>query len=146
MAMRVERTGGNKATARLCCPCNRGNTTSKSESRTNMTKGVCCADWETFSSGSPFESTFDFSRALRVGKIVFFSGCTAVQSGGAVGGVADACARAVKSLKTVETSWQQAGASMKDVVGSRIFSADLSGRPDPQEKHSAKFSSIFVQL
>ena len=95
------------------------------------------------SSGSPFEPTFGFSRAVKVGNMVFVSGSTAILPDGSVAGVGDPYAQAVQALKTIEGALEQAGASMKDVVRTRIFSTDLMGHLDALAKaHSEVFSSI----
>ncbi len=98
---------------------------------------------QNISSGSPFEPTFGFSRAVKVGNMVFVSGSTAIQPDGTVAGVGDPYAQAVQALKTIESALQQAGASMKDVVRTRLFSTDLIDHLDALAKaHSEVFGTI----
>ncbi len=95
------------------------------------------------SSGSPFEPAFGFSRAVKVGNQVFVSGSTAIQPDGSVAGVGDPYAQAVQALKTIEAALQQAGASMKDVVRTRIFSTNIMDHLDALAKaHSEVFGTI----
>ncbi len=95
------------------------------------------------SSGSPFEPTFGYSRAVRVGNMVFVSGSTAIQPDGTVTGVGDPYAQAAQALETIEKALVQAGGSMKDVVRTRIFSTDLMGHLEALSKaHSEVFGEI----
>jgi enamine deaminase RidA (YjgF/YER057c/UK114 family) len=76
------------------------------------------------SSGSPFEPIVGFSRAVRVGNMVCVSGTTAGSSGKPVA-VGDPEAQTRAILETVERVLVDAGASLKDVVRTRIYLTDI---------------------
>ena len=77
------------------------------------------------SSGSPFEPIVGFSRAVRVGNIVAVSGTTAGSSGKPVA-IGDAVAQTRAILETIEKALAEAGASLKDVVRTRIYLTDIA--------------------
>ena len=78
------------------------------------------------SSGAPWESTVGYSRAVRIGNHIWVSGTTATDENGNVAGAGDAAAQARYALQKIERALHQAGASMSDVVRTRIFVTDIS--------------------
>ena len=77
------------------------------------------ADRQGVSSGSPFETTIGFSRALRVGDRVLVSGTGPVLPGG--GCPAGATAQARRCFEIIEAALAQAGAGLDDVVRTRMY-------------------------
>jgi len=77
------------------------------------------ADRQGVSSGSPFETTIGFSRALRVGDRVLVSGTGPVLPGG--GCPAGAAAQARRCFEIIEAALAQAGAGLDDVVRTRMY-------------------------
>ncbi len=94
------------------------------------------------SSGSPYEPKFGYSRAVRVGNMVFVSGSTATQADGSVAGVGDPYAQAVEALNTIKQALQKAGASLDHVVRTRIYLTNLDHFEAILKAHAELFSSI----
>jgi enamine deaminase RidA (YjgF/YER057c/UK114 family) len=94
------------------------------------------------STGTRWESEFGYSRAVRVGDRVFVAGTTAVDESGAVIGEGDPYAQAAAALRKIEAALTQAGASMRDVVRTRIFVTDMAFSEAVGRAHGEFFSEI----
>jgi enamine deaminase RidA (YjgF/YER057c/UK114 family) len=94
------------------------------------------------SSGAPYEPIFGYSRAVKVGNMVFVSGSTAIQPDGAVTGVGDVYAQTIAALRTIEKALQQAGASLKHVVRTRMFATNLDHTEAIGKAHAEFFRDI----
>jgi enamine deaminase RidA (YjgF/YER057c/UK114 family) len=93
------------------------------------------------SSGSPWEDVVGYSRAVRVGDTVHVSGTTAVRDG-AVVGVGDAYLQAKVALEIVAAALAECGASMADVVRTRMFVTDISRWEDVGRAHGEVFGEV----
>jgi len=76
------------------------------------------------SSGTPWEARVGFSRAVRIGNLVYTSGTTAMKDGALVG-INDARAQTVQILANIKWALEQAGASLADVVRYRVYVVDI---------------------
>lgn len=76
------------------------------------------------SSGAPWESTVGYSRAIRKGPHVWVSGTTAMRNG-QLQGEGDAYTQAKVCFEIIQSALEEAGASMADVVRTRIFVTDI---------------------
>lgn len=89
---------------------------------------------QNISTGSKWEPIIGYSRAVKVGSQIFVSGTTAPG--------ADVYEQASKALKTIEAALQQAGASMKNVVRTRLYLANIKEWEKAAKAHGEVFGEI----
>lgn len=93
------------------------------------------------SSGKPWESQVGYSRAVRVGPFIQVAGTTGVDEDGKVVS-ADAYQQARKALENIEAALVKAGASISDVVRTRIFVTDISQWEAIAKAHAEYFRDV----
>jgi enamine deaminase RidA (YjgF/YER057c/UK114 family) len=94
------------------------------------------------SSGSPYEPLVGFSRAVRVGDTVYVSGTVAWAKDGRLAGLGDMYAQAKQAIRNVEAALVQAGASLTDVVRTRIYVTDIAQLEEAARAHGEAFGEI----
>lgn len=94
------------------------------------------------SSGTRWERSVGYSRAVRVGPHIYVAGTTAVDGSGAVVGVGDAFAQTKFILRKIENALGEAGASMGRVVRTRMFVTDISRMEEIGRAHGEVFGEI----
>ncbi len=94
------------------------------------------------SSGAPWESIVGYSRAVRVGNQIEVAGTTAVDEAGNVVGVGDPAEQTRVILRKIEQALSAAGASLTDVVRTRIFVTDISQWEAIGRAHGEFFADI----
>ena len=94
------------------------------------------------SSGAPWEATVGYCRAVRVGKLIHVAGTTAVDAEGAVVAPGDAYGQARHILGTIERALLELGATMGDVVRTRMFVTDIGQWQAIGKAHGEWFADI----
>lgn len=94
------------------------------------------------SSGTVWEDIAGYSRAVRVGSLVFVSGTTATDANGEIVGRDDPYAQTVFIIQKIERALHEAGARLQDVVRTRIFVADANQWEAVARAHAEFFHEI----
>lgn len=97
---------------------------------------------QNFSSGAPFEEKAGYSRAVRVGNMVFVGGTTTTNAKGEVEGVGDAYLQTKIILRKIEAVLKRAGARISDVVRVRFYVTDITRGQEYIKAYSEWFKEI----
>ncbi len=94
------------------------------------------------SSGSPLEPEIGLSRAVRSGSYVCVAGTAPIAEGGSVAAPGDVYGQSVRCLDIAEQALQEAGASVADVVRTRVMLTDIEQWRDAARAHAQRFAQV----
>ncbi|MFD7256415.1 RidA family protein [Streptomyces sp. NPDC059874] len=94
------------------------------------------------SSGSPLEPQIGFSRAVRTGNHVAVAGTAPIADDGTAAAPGDVYAQTVRCLDIAERALREAGASLEDVVRTRIMLTDVTTWKESARAHGERFAAI----
>ncbi len=94
------------------------------------------------SSGSPYENSIGFSRAVRIGNLISVSGTAAIAADGSTSHVSDIYGQTIMCIKIMKKAIEEAGGSLDNVIRTRIMLTDISSWQDAAKAHGEFFSKI----
>jgi enamine deaminase RidA (YjgF/YER057c/UK114 family) len=97
---------------------------------------------ETFQSGTPWKSIVGYARVVRVGQALFVSGTTATDAEGRVVGAGDPYRQATQALANIRVALERAGASLADVVRTRMYVTNIEHWEAVGRAHREAFGDV----
>ena len=97
---------------------------------------------QNISSGAKWESIVGYSRAVRVDSRIYLTGTTAIDEQGEIVGLNDGYAQTIQVIRNIERALLQAGATLENVVRTRMFVTDISRWEEFGRAHREYFGEI----
>jgi enamine deaminase RidA (YjgF/YER057c/UK114 family) len=97
---------------------------------------------QNISSGAKWESIVGYSRAVRVDSRIYLTGTTAIDEQGEIVGLNDGYAQTVQVIRNIERALLQAGATLENVVRTRMFVTDITRWEEFGRAHREYFGEI----
>jgi enamine deaminase RidA (YjgF/YER057c/UK114 family) len=94
------------------------------------------------SSGSPFEPTIGFSRAVRIGGLICVAGTAPIAADGSTVGVGDAVRQAERCLEIIQAALVSAGAGLDNVIRTRVMLTRIEDWASVAQVHGQAFAGI----
>ena len=97
---------------------------------------------QNISSGSPFEKPIGFSRAVRMGDRIAVSGTAPIAADGTTAYPGDMYQQTLRCLEIIQEALEKAGASLGDVIRTRVYLMDADRWQDAASAHGKIFGDI----
>ena len=97
---------------------------------------------ERHGSGGAYEDAVGYSRVIRAGDLVVVAGCTASMPDGAIAGIGDPYAQTVQTIANVESALGRVGATLADVIRTRVFLTDAGSFEGFARGHGEAFGDV----
>ena len=95
-----------------------------------------------YHSAAPWEKIVGYSRAVQAGPFIAVTGCASVGPDGQLVGEGDAYVQAKRCIEIISETLEQAGASLQDVVRTRMFVTDIDRWEEVGRAHREAFGDI----
>jgi enamine deaminase RidA (YjgF/YER057c/UK114 family) len=97
---------------------------------------------ERHGSGGPYEERVGYSRVIRAGDLVVVAGTTALMPDGVIAGIGDPYLQARQAIETIASALARVGASLADVIRTRVYLVDTAHFDGFARAHGEAFVDV----